>query len=81
MEFKQVKPATIDQFAESGPVRGLGCAGIGCLVVVAGLLVMCVGSYLALMHSSLPLAMIERTTPPSTRSAAPVVAEASGEQT
>ncbi len=60
MEFKQAKPATIDQFQRprSG-ANGCGCAGAGCLVLVIGMVVLCVGSYLALMHTSLPLALIE----------------------
>ena len=61
MEFKPTKPNSIDQYASGASKgKGCGCIGIGCLVSVVLLVVMCVGSYVAMMHTSLPLAMIER---------------------
>ncbi len=59
-DFKPAKPATFDQFQQ--PARrasGFGCLGVGCLVTVILLVLMCVGSYYAMMHTSMPLSLIK----------------------
>lgn len=61
-EFKPMQPADMKSYESGGRAsrRGLGCVGFGCIGSVVLLLVLCVGSYFALFHSSLPLAMIKR---------------------
>ncbi len=61
MEFKPTKPDNINQYSSgASKSKGCGCVGIGCLVSVIMLVILCVGSYFAMMHTSFPLAMIER---------------------
>ena len=61
MEFKPDKTAAIDQFAET-PRRAssCGCLGVGCLVAIIMMVLMCVGSYYTMMHTSLPLVFIKQ---------------------
>jgi len=60
MNLEQKAAGTIDSLQRTSGGGGCGIVGIGCGIVVALFLTLCISLYFVGMHSSLPLALMER---------------------